>query len=152
MNRDLLNYKGYLGLVRFVEDEGVFRGRVVNIQDTVTFQGKSVDELRREFQSSVDDYLAFCKDLGEEADKPFSGRLTLRMKPATHRTLKTLAQIQGQSLNHVVTGILNREARKVERLLNAVPSSTSVTPDPENPGPTKPAGRGVRKSSRNSGG
>jgi predicted HicB family RNase H-like nuclease len=44
----------------------------------VTFKGKTVEEARQEFYNSVDDYLAFCEDLGEEPDKPFSGKLRFR--------------------------------------------------------------------------
>jgi predicted HicB family RNase H-like nuclease len=113
MKRDMLNYKGYLGAMRYDDEEGVFRGRVVNIKDMVTFQGKSVDEVRHEFRESIDDYIEFCASLAQEPDKPFSGRISLRMKPETHKTLNTYAQIQGKSLNGVMAKILDKAARRV---------------------------------------
>jgi predicted HicB family RNase H-like nuclease len=132
MNRNLLSYRGYLGSVRFDVEEGVFRGRVVNIDDMVTFQGKSVEELKVEFRNSIDDYLEQCAELGEEPDRPLSGRLTLRMRPETHRILKTFAQVRGRSLNQQVSAILNRAASKAERSLKeaSVPIGDPSKPSP----------------------
>ena len=71
-------YKGYIGKVAFDADARLFHGEVVGIRDVVTFQGQSVTELEAAFKASVDDYLAFCRDRGEEPDKPCSG---LKMAP-----------------------------------------------------------------------
>lgn len=57
----------------------MFHGEVIDLRDVITFQGTSVEELERAFQDSVDDYLEFCEERGEEPDKPFSGRLMLRL-------------------------------------------------------------------------
>ena len=45
----------------------------MDLRDVITFQGKSVDELEKAFKDSIDDYLEFCEERGEEPDKPFSG-------------------------------------------------------------------------------
>ena len=65
----------------------------------ITFQGKSVEELEQAFRDSIDEYLAFCEERGEEPDKPFSGRLMLRLPPALHREVYVQAQREGKSLN-----------------------------------------------------
>lgn len=46
----------------------------------------------------MDDYLAFCAERGEEADKPFSGRLMVRVPSDLHRRLYTQAKDEGKSL------------------------------------------------------
>ncbi len=56
----MMEYKGYLGKVEFDDEAGVFHGEVSNTRDVITFQGKSVAELKQAFHDSVDDYLAFC--------------------------------------------------------------------------------------------
>ena len=70
----MMEYKGYLGQVEFDDEAGTFHGEVINTRDVITFQGKSVAELKKAFQDSVDDYLAFCAARGEEPDKPSSGK------------------------------------------------------------------------------
>jgi predicted HicB family RNase H-like nuclease len=70
----MLNYKGYTGQIEIDLEHGMLCGRVIDIKDVVTFKGTTVEEARQEFEQSVDDYLEFCAELGEEPDKPFSGQ------------------------------------------------------------------------------
>jgi predicted HicB family RNase H-like nuclease len=76
---------------------------VIGTRDVITFAGRSVEEIRREFHKSVDVYLNFCQERGKEPDKPFSGQFMLRITPDLHRKLYTLAAHAGQSLNAWVT-------------------------------------------------
>lgn len=99
----MLEYKGYRGHVEFDEEAGVFHGEVVDTRDVITFEGRSVEELREAFRESVDDYLEFCATRGEEPDKPFSGRLMVRIPSRLHRTLYTQAKQGGKSLNELIT-------------------------------------------------
>ena len=62
----MMEYKGYVGKVEFDDEAGIFHGEVLDTRDVITFQGRSVDELKTAFQESIDDYLAFCKQRGEE--------------------------------------------------------------------------------------
>ena len=74
----MLEYKGYTGLVEFDGEAGLFHGEVVDTRDVITFQGTAVEELEQAFRDSIDDYVDFCSERGEEPDKPFSGRLMVR--------------------------------------------------------------------------
>ena len=65
----MINYKDYTASIEVDVEAGILFGRVLDINDVVTFKGKTVEEAREEFQNSVDDYLAFCEELGEKADK-----------------------------------------------------------------------------------
>jgi predicted HicB family RNase H-like nuclease len=76
----------------------------------VTFQGRTVDELRSAFRESVDDYLEFCERRGEEPDKPYSGRFLLRLDPALHRRLVELSAEEGESLNNWIASQLGQLA------------------------------------------
>lgn len=98
-----MEYKGYSARVEYDEDLGVLHGQVLNINDVITFQATSVDELRKEFEISVDDYLAWCEERGEEPDRPFSGRFLLRVDPDLHRGAALAAAKAGKSLTAWVT-------------------------------------------------
>jgi len=95
----MLEYKGYVGNVVFDDEAGVFSGEVVNTRDVITFQGASVDELRKAFEDSVDDYLEFCAERGEQPEKPFSGQFVLRTGTELHRAMFLAAKKAGKSLN-----------------------------------------------------
>lgn len=102
----MMTYKGYVGKVEFDDEAGIFYGEVVNLRDVITFQGTSVQELRQAFQDSVDDYLEFCAQRGEEAEKPFSGKFMVRVSPDVHRELFTKARLADKSLNSLVSEVL----------------------------------------------
>ncbi len=98
----MLNYKGYTGHVAFDDEARLFHGEVLDTRDVITFQGRSVDEIEGAFRTSVDDYLAFCAERGEKPDKPFSGRLMLRLPKSLHRDVYVSARREGKSLNQFV--------------------------------------------------
>jgi predicted HicB family RNase H-like nuclease len=95
----MMEYKGYVGKVEFDDEAGIFHGEVLDTRDVITFQGSSVAELKTAFQESIDDYLAFCKQRGEEPNKPFSGQFVARIPPELHRQVNLAASISGKSLN-----------------------------------------------------
>ena len=97
-----MTYKGYEGVAEFDEDAGVFAGEVVNTRDVITFQGESVEKLRKAFEASIDDYLEFCASRNEEPEKPFSGNFIVRMTPELHRQIVMEARREGKSLNAYV--------------------------------------------------
>ena len=94
-----MKYKGYQGQVTYDEDAKLFHGEVVGLRDVVTFQGTSVDELEQAFKDSVNEYIDFCKELGRAPEKPFSGKLMLRLPPEIHEKAAYEAKCSGQSLN-----------------------------------------------------
>ena len=98
-----LTYKGYAGRAEFDEEAGLLHGEVVDIKDVITFEGRSVEELERAFRESVDDYLDYCEKRGEKPDKPFTGRLTLRLTPELHRKAYIRAHREGKSLNQWIS-------------------------------------------------
>ncbi len=103
----MLNYKGYSGQINYDDEARIFHGEVVDTQDIITFQGKSVDEIEMAFRESIDDYLEFCNERGEQPDKPFSGKFILRMSPKLHHKIYLKASRSGKSLNKWVVETLD---------------------------------------------
>src|SRR5207247_5688978 len=112
----MMEHKGYIGKVELDDEAGIFHGEVINTRDVITFQGKSVAELKKAFKESVEDYLAFCASRGEEPDKPFSGQFMTRIPPELHRQVNLAASLSGKSLNAWV----------VEQLQTALAGARSI--------------------------
>lgn len=66
----MITYKGYDGCVERDDAMNFFHWHVMNIQDVITFQGSSVQDLQKAFHDSVDDYLDFCHQRGETPEVP----------------------------------------------------------------------------------
>lgn len=67
-----MEYKGFIGTVEYDEESEIFHGEVINLKDVITFQSDSVAGLKHEFRESIEDYLEFCRQRNEDAEKPFS--------------------------------------------------------------------------------
>ncbi|MEG5163100.1 type II toxin-antitoxin system HicB family antitoxin [Microcoleus sp. AT3-A2] len=67
----MITYKGYTASIEVDSEAKILFGRVLDINDLVTFKAQTIEEARQEFQNSIDDYLEFCKELGQEPDRHF---------------------------------------------------------------------------------
>ena len=72
----------------------------------VTFEAADVEELKREFRVSIDDYLAWCEEDGVEPKKPFSGSVLLHLDPDLHQRVAASAAESGVSVNSWVREVL----------------------------------------------
>ena len=104
--KNTMTYKEYTGTVEYSEADGVLFGRIAGIDDVISYEGESVQELRESFQEAVDDYLAHCQNIGKAPNRPYSGKFTLRLEPALHARIAMQAQLVGKSLNQYAADIL----------------------------------------------
>jgi predicted HicB family RNase H-like nuclease len=106
-----MGYKGYTASMLFDAEDKIIVGRVMNIDDVVTFHGDSVSAFEAAFHAAVDGYLAACEGLGDAPEKPASGRLMLRVAPSVHAAALKAASRRGVSLNKWAEQVLQRAAR-----------------------------------------
>jgi len=100
-------YKGYTGKFEIDLEDNLIYGVVIDVKDVITFGGKTIDEALQAFHESVDDYLEFCRQLGQEPDKIFSGKLPFRTTPENHRQIFLAATKAGKSINAWMEEVLS---------------------------------------------
>ena len=92
-----MQYKGYIAVLSFSEDDDTFIGEVANTQrDKMIFAGNTPKQLRKHFEETIDGYLADCRKHGEEPEAPYSGRITYRTTPQNHASLSKYAIASGE--------------------------------------------------------
>jgi predicted HicB family RNase H-like nuclease len=101
-----MNYKGYFARVEFDPEDHIFVGRIVGVRDVIGFHGVSVEELESAFREAVDNYLTACKELNQKPNKPYSGKLLLRIPVDLHASVAVAAEASGKSINKWVSGVL----------------------------------------------
>ena len=104
-----MEYKGYIGKLDIDPEADLLSGEVLGLRDVITFQGRTPAEAGKAFHESVDDYLEFCKQRGEQPDKPYSGKFMVRVDPATHRLISMQAAAAGASLNAWVNSAIAKQ-------------------------------------------
>jgi predicted HicB family RNase H-like nuclease len=96
----ILSYKGYQGRFEYDPDANIFHGDVLHLTDVVTFQWRSIDELKTALADSIEDYFNLCKEADKLPQKTFSGRFNVRLTPELHQKAAQTAAIEGMSLNN----------------------------------------------------
>ena len=108
----ILTYKGYQGRFAYDPDADIFHGDVLHLTDVVTFQGRSLDELKTALADSVEDYFTLCKEAGKSPQKPFSGRFNVRLTPELHQKAAQTAALEGLSLNNWIVGAVEKAIKE----------------------------------------
>lgn len=101
-----LRYKEYQAQIGVDEERDTFYGRVVDLNDKIAFEGSSLVELRQAFADAIEDYIEWCNESGEEPERPYSGRVLVRMEPDLHRSLARRASECDDSLNGFIVSTL----------------------------------------------
>ena len=99
---NILEYKGYNGTVEYSAEDNILFGKVIGIKSLISYEGHSVEELRTDFKSAVDEYLADCVEHNIEPEKTYKGSLNVRFSPETHRKAALIAFSEHISLNQFI--------------------------------------------------
>ncbi len=65
-----MTYRGYAAQMDFHTEDKIIVGRVVDIEDIITFHGTSVAEFESAFKAAVDGYIHACEQLGQQQTNP----------------------------------------------------------------------------------
>lgn len=108
MSSNTLKYKGQIGSIEHDLEQGVLYGKLLFINDLVTYEAESLRDLEKEFKTSVDEYLADCEAMGIRPHKPFKGSFNIRIGRELHRKLAMKAADEGLGLNEAVQQAVER--------------------------------------------
>lgn len=100
---ETMHFKGYEGTADVDIERDVLRGKILFIDDLVTYEAATAPELKKEFQLAVDDYIETCKEIGKEPEKPFKGAFNVRISPELHKKAARRALKDNHTLNELVT-------------------------------------------------
>jgi len=104
---NILKYKDYEGTTEIDMDRFVCRGKILFINDLITYEADSPKLLQYEFEAAVDDYIETCADLGRDPQKPLKGQFNVRIPPTLHK-LASLRAVQDKvPLNDIVVKSMN---------------------------------------------
>ncbi len=107
---DYLEYKGYRGSVEYSKNDDCLCGKVLGMsEDLILYEGKTIAELRADFEAGVDSYIAGCEADGVAPKKPYSGSINIRIPSDMHCRIAALAKESGISINAFVKRALEMQ-------------------------------------------
>ena len=67
LHEECLEYNGYKGSIEYSKEDNCYFGKVQGLsKDLITYEGQTLDELRKDFEEAIDFYLEGCKADGVE--------------------------------------------------------------------------------------
>lgn len=113
MAQNELTYGGYVGSIEASIEDECLHGRILFIDDLITYEGDTIAALKSSFEVSVDRYLAHCERIGKSPNKPYSGTFNVRIGPELHKQAAQAAYKAGLRLNEFVTNAVRQSVEMV---------------------------------------
>jgi predicted HicB family RNase H-like nuclease len=107
--KDVMKYKGFIGSVHYACEDRVFYGKVEGINDLISFEGSTVDELEEGFKHMVDEHIKDCRKKNIPLEKSYRGNLNIRLSPDLHKKAARNAALKGISLNQYINDAIRKE-------------------------------------------
>ena len=108
--KDILTHKEFIGSVHFSTDDRLFYGKIEGINDLITFEGSTVDELEQGFRMMVEEHIKDCLEEKVPAEKSYKGSLNVRLNPELHRKASRVAMLKNISLNQFIQKAVEKAA------------------------------------------
>ena len=112
--KDILTYKGFIGSVHYAAEDRVLYGKVEGVNDLITFEGSTVDELEEGFKYMVDEHIKDCIKENIPLEKSYKGNLNIRLSPELHKKAAHNAAMRGVSLNQYINDALKKDLASSE--------------------------------------
>jgi len=112
---EMFTYQGYQGSVETSIEDDVLHGKILFINDLVTYEAVTIKKLRQEFEMAVDDYLETCKQHKVEPNKPMTGQFNVRVGETLHKQATIYSLKSNTSLNNVVVEALDTFLKRLPR-------------------------------------
>jgi len=127
--KDVMTYKGFIGSVHFSADDRLFFGKVEGINDLISFEGATVDELEEGFKYMIDRHIEDCTKNDLPLEKSYKGSLNIRLKPELHKKATQEATLKGISLNDYINQAVELKVSGLDFInLNDVVKSHRINP------------------------
>ena len=112
--KDTLTYKGFIGSVHYASEDRVFYGKVEGVNDLISFEGSTVQDLEEGFKYMVDEHIKDCTRQEIPLEKSYKGNLNIRLSPDLHKKAVYNATLKGVSLNQYINDAIKKDLASSE--------------------------------------
>ena len=100
---NIMRYKGYWAEIKYSDEDECFYGKIEGLRDSlILFEGHNVKELKKDFKSSIDDYLRVCKENNITPEQQCKGSLNVRLGTELHTKAKMKSIEEHISINELI--------------------------------------------------
>ena len=104
-----LEYKGYYGSFEYDRENRVLCGKILGMpKDSISYEGRTVEELEDDFKAGIDSYIEGCKELGIKPRKAYNGVLNVRIPSEIHCKIALIAENSGTNINAFIRNSIEK--------------------------------------------
>ncbi len=101
--KNMMKYKGYWAEIKYSDEDECFCGEIPGLKNTsISFEGATVKELKKDFKDAIDYYLEGCKIHNEKPEKQCKGSLNVRLGVELHNQAKMKSIEKNISINELI--------------------------------------------------
>jgi len=101
--KNIMRYKGYWAEIKYSDEDECFYGIIEGLKNTsISFEGSSVKELKKDFKDAIDNHLQYCKENNEPPEKQCKGSLNVRLGVELHNKAKMKSIEKEISINELI--------------------------------------------------
>ena len=107
MSDNIMKYKEYWAKINYSDEDRCFYGKIEELDNAlILIEGSTVEELRKDFENAVDDYIEDCERHNKEPKKQYKGSFNVRIEPNLHKEAIMIAKSLTMSLNQFVASAI----------------------------------------------
>lgn len=96
---NIMKYKGYWAEVKYSDEDECFCGVIEGLKnDSISFEGTTVKELKKDFKDAIDHYL----ENNENPEKQCKGSLNVRLGVELHNKARIRSAQENISINELI--------------------------------------------------
>ncbi len=96
---NIMKYKGYWAEVKYSDEDECFCGVIEGLKnDSISFEGTTVKELKKDFKDAIDHYL----ENNENPEKQCKGSLNVRLGVELHNKARIRSVQENISINELI--------------------------------------------------
>lgn len=100
---NVMKYKGYWAKVQYSDEDECFWGEIEGLKnDSITFEGDTVKQLKKDFKDAINHYLEVCKAHNLEPEQQCKGSLNVRLGVELHNKAKMKSIEKNISINELI--------------------------------------------------
>lgn len=100
---NIMKYKGYWAEIKYSDEDECFWGEVEGLKNTsISFEGTTVKELKKDFKDAIDCHLQYCKEHNIEPEEQCKGSLNVRLGVELHNKAKMKSIEKNISINELI--------------------------------------------------
>jgi len=94
----MLLHKGFIGKIEYDDRRSLLTGEVVNSLDLLEFDGKSAEDIKKNFIKCVNDYCLLYRERCGQASLPFIGNYSISLAAERQSQVMEAAKEDGSSM------------------------------------------------------